>query len=259
MRRFCRGLVGLAGLASILAATAVAPTYAADLPAPAPAYYPPVLRPALYDWTGLYVGGQIGAAQLSDRVSQATAAPLTAILTSPTPGPAGVIGGGQVGVNYEFAPWVVGVEGAWSVTNLSGYSTVMTGTVAALERATSAPLWIAAATGRFGYAANDLLFYAKGGFAWMQVRYGQDILGPAGTGNTQSISDTRHGFTAGAGIEYGMTENLSARLEYDYFDFGSRTYNFFQTPASIKSQLHELTVGINYRFTWPGGTPLVVR
>ena len=47
-----------------------------------------------------------------------------------------------------------------------------------------------------------------------------------------------------------MTENLSAKFEYDYFGFGSKTYNFAATPVSIRSDLQTLTVGLNYRFTW---------
>ena len=188
---------GRGAVAVALAWAAIAaPALAADLPV-GPAYYPPVAYPpALYNWTGIYLGGNVGAGLLSDAISQATAAPLTALTGTIKTHPVGLIGGGQVGVNYQFAPWVVGVEASWSSSNISGTST--SGAVATLavpaisERMTSAPAWIATATGRLGYAANDLLFYAKGGVAEMRVSYTQDILIVAGGGtfSTQSMSVT---------------------------------------------------------------------
>jgi opacity protein-like surface antigen len=52
------------------------------------------------------------------------------------------------------------------------------------------------------------------------------------------------------GLEYGLTENLSAKFEYDFLDFGTKTYNFTATPVSIRSDLSMLTLGLNYRFNW---------
>jgi outer membrane immunogenic protein len=250
--------VGIGLLTSAVAAAAcVSLAHAADLPvAPAPA--PPVVyRPALYDWTGIYFGGNVGGGLLNDTISQATAAPATALTGNITNNPSGVIGGGQVGANYEFAPWVVGVEGSWSATNIGATNSVAT-TVGggSFENATSSLQWVAAATGRVGYAADSWLFYVKGGGAWMNVRYGQALVTGGITGFTQTVTDTRSGFTAGAGIEYGLTENFSARLEYDFYDFGTQTYNqFAQTPISIKSDMHAVTFGLNYRFNWAGGRP----
>lgn len=88
----------------------------------------------------------------------------------------------------------------------------------------------------------------------MHVSYTEDLLVADGvTSATQVISDNRTGFTVGAGIEFGLVENISGRIEYDFYDFGSRNYNFGITPVSVSSNLHTLTVGINYKFNWPGG------
>ena len=60
--------------------------------------------------------------------------------------------------------------------------------------------------------------------------------------------------TVGAGIEFGLVENLSGKIEYDFYDFGSKNYNFNAiTPVSVRSNLHALTVGLNYKFNWSGG------
>src|SRR5262249_14266393 len=136
--------------------------------------------------------------------------------------PAGVIGGAQVGANYEFAPWVIGIEGSWDASAIQGNTLIGVATGPAIqERFTSNVGWFAAVTGRVGYAANDWLFYAKGGGAWMHVSYTEDLLVVGGvTSATQVISDNRTGFTVGAGIEFGLVENISAKIEYDFYDFG---------------------------------------
>ena len=243
------------------------PALAADMGVPSRSYYPP-LPPAIYDWTGIYVGGHIGGGLLVDSVSQNGVS--TGGFNLAGTGnlrPTGVIGGAQVGANYEFVPWVVGIEGSWTDSAISGNALIgCTGpcaiktsatktTAPAQERFTSNPQWFAAATGRFGYAANDWLFYAKAGGAWMRVAYTEDLLTPGGvTATTQIANDNRSGFTVGAGIELGLVENISAKIEYDFYDFGSKNYNFIAiTPVSVNSNLHTIIVGLNYKFNWSGG------
>jgi len=235
-------------------AVMAAPAQAADMGVPSRSYYPP-LPPAIYDWTGIYVGGHIGGGMLTDSVSQNGAATFN-LLSSGHLRPAGVIGGAQLGANYEFAPWVVGIEGTWTDSAISGNTLI--GTTSGgfpQERFTSQAQWFAALTGRVGYAANDWLFYAKAGGGWMHVRYTEDLLVPGGaTATTQVFTDNRTGFTVGAGIELGLVENLSAKIEYDFYDFGSKNYNFNAiTPVSVSSNLHTLVVGLNYKFNWSGG------
>ncbi len=83
---------------------------------------------------------------------------------------------------------------------------------------------------------------------------------------TSKLNATRTGFVAGAGLEYGMTENFSAKAEYDFYDFGTANYTFnvanpgsvppgagVVMPVSIKSQIHTFMVGLNYRWNWSGG------
>jgi outer membrane immunogenic protein len=280
MKRLATGAIAVALVGT--------PALAADMGVPGRSYYPP-LPPAIYDWTGIYVGFKVGGGILTDSVSQNGVSPKNFNLSgSGDLRPAGVIGGGQVGANYEFTPWVVGIEGTWDASAINGNTLigcsacsvqVPTGIPSpttttmdiSQERFTSQAQWFAAVTGRFGYAANDWLFYGKAGGAWMHVRYTEDLLS-AGlnvnniglpnainiasgtTVTTQVLTDNRTGFTVGAGIEFGLVENLSAKVEYDFYDFGTKNYNFAAiTPVSVRSYLHTLTAGLNYKFNWSGG------
>jgi outer membrane immunogenic protein len=263
-------------LATVIAAIASigTPVLAADMGVPSRSYYPP-LPPAIYDWTGIYVGGHIGGGMLVDSVGQnGTSLNDFNLAGSGSLRPAGLIGGGQVGANYEFVPWVVGLEGSWTDSGIQGNTLIACSACSVTvppastmsiqnERFTSQAQWFAALTGRIGYAANDWLFYAKAGGAWMNVRYTEDLLGaglpaqqipPGTTVATQVLTDNRAGFTVGAGIEFGLVENISAKIEYDFYDFGSKNYNFSAiTPVSVSSNLHTIIVGLNYKFNWSGG------
>jgi outer membrane immunogenic protein len=275
MRRLSPGLlVGLAVGASALASAASA----ADMPVPAaPAYTPPVYRPVIYDWTGIYGGIHLGAGVLDDVVTNTTATALLNAGTETKLSPFALVGGAQAGFNIEFAPFVIGAEGTFTWSDISGTQVTPSLQPTISENSVSTPQWYATATGRAGFAANDFLFYAKGGAAWMGAHYTQNIT--AGTvQSAQTIVDTRSGFTVGGGVEFGMTESLSARLEYDFLDFGTKTYNFNNlgftpagsaagtaltpngaAPMSIKSFTQMITVGLNYRFNWGGGGAVVTR
>lgn len=270
MRRISPGLVALA-----LAAMAIVPARAADM-APAPGYYPPpaAYQPALYNWTGIYIGGHLGGGMLADTVTTTTTTTLLPVGATTDIHPWDILGGGQIGANYQFAPWVVGVEAAWTSSALSGSTTIPTLLFPGVtERSTSNPQWFVTATGRAGYAFNTYLLYVKGGAAWMHVQYTQDTLAATvanfGVFATQSVVTNRTGFVVGAGLEYGMTENFSARFEYDFYDFGTANYNFTVAnpitaapvvlPVSIQSEVHVFTVGLNYRFDWGSGGRVVPR
>jgi outer membrane immunogenic protein len=269
MRRLSPGLlVGMAVAASALATAASA----ADMPVPAaPAYYPPVYRPVIYDWTGIYGGVHLGAGVLEDQVTTTTTTALQPSGVQTKLSPFGVVAGAQAGFNYQIQQFVLGAEGTFTWADISGTqvtASAMLVPFSVSESSTSDPRWYATATGKIGFAANDFLFYAKGGAAWMGVNYTQDIAAGVGNVSSQTISDTRSGFTVGGGIEFGMTENLSARLEYDYLNFGTKTYTFanLNTPAAalvlpvaIRSSTSLITAGINYRFNWGGGGPVVTK
>ena len=269
MRRSSPGLlVGFVVAASALATAASA----ADMPVPATNYTPPAYRPVIYDWTGIYIGAHVGGAWMNDVVTTTTTTILQPAGTATKVAPMGVAGGVQAGVNFQFSPVVVGFEGTWTWTSLTGTHITTSPLAGAFsETSTSAAPYLATAAGRIGFAANDFLFYAKGGGAWMQVDYTQAVAaGPVFS--LQTLNDNRTGYVVGVGGEFGMTENLSAKLEYDYLGFGTKTYTFanlsapvggvntpFALPVSWKSSLQMVTVGMNYRFNWGGGGAYVTK
>jgi outer membrane immunogenic protein len=265
MSRRSRGLLALLVTAAVAAATTAS---AADLPvAPPGPSYTPGYQPAVYNWTGFYFGGNIGANLLYDTftVQGATSAGYLNAGTSTKLSSFGLIGGVQGGADYQFGPMVVGVAGSWLATTLSASAITasLNTAVPESERANTNGRWFATATGRIGFAANDFLYYAKGGAAWAGIDYREDVLfGPLNpVSSSQSLAAYRVGFTVGAGLEYELTEHFSAFLEYDFLDFGTANYNFNTLtyelvsgtngtglPVGITEYIHELMFGVNFRY-----------
>ncbi len=109
------------------------------------------------------------------------------------------------------------------------------------------------ATGRIGYAWNNVLVYGKGGAAWINENYSGNASAGGMTVTTNPITDTRVGWTAGAGMEYGFVPNWSVFAEYDYLAFGSKNYTFTSnlpvtTVTRIKTNVDVFKFGANFRF-----------
>jgi outer membrane immunogenic protein len=248
MRGF--GFVG-AGLLSLSLFSATAS--AADLPAPT---YPTAsLAPfATYNWTGCYVGGQVGGVVSEDRT--------TGVLGNSNGfSSVGFVGGGQIGCDYQFAPgWVVGVEGraAWSSLKNTHASTVrnlITG-ITLPSQFTLSNDFLASATARLGYSFTDRwLIFVRGGAAWTQEKIDDAFTTVGGIAVDPSATTTRTGWTAGTGVEWAFATHWSATLEYDYYDFGSHgvrltsaTNGTVVTIKSLNDTIHETTIGVDYHF-----------
>jgi opacity protein-like surface antigen len=218
--------------------TVVLPVHAADLTKAPPA------APAAYSWTGAYVGVNFGGVFNTEGV--------TTPLAGGSTDPAGVIGGAQLGYNYQFSSWLLGIEAefdgttAQGTTNFNGPSTggPTTGTALTIF---SDHNWYTTLSGRLGYVMGSFLFYAKGGGAWMNADYKLGVTTSGVTLNS-SITNTRSGWNGGVGMEYLLFPRWSAKIEYDYLDFGTRALNFVDVgiPATFKTQVNEFKVGLNY-------------
>jgi outer membrane immunogenic protein len=258
MRKLICAAAGLSLFADLAAA--------ADLPVkPVYTKAPPAPVVAVYDWTGLYVGGHLGWGWVDETptlVGIGGAGVLTVPLGFQVNGNRnGFLGGGQFGANWEFNSFVFGVEGDVSGTD-SRVSVTNPGTlvIGSSNTENSNDHWYATATGRVGYAWNTWLLYAKGGAAWMNVNYNGSVTSPRGNITLYpGLTDTRDGWTAGVGVEQAFAPNWSWKLEYDHMDFGSKQYVFVDTTGislntfSIKTTVDVVKAGVNYKFyDWNG-------
>jgi len=227
----------LLGAAAVIAFAA--PAAAADLPArtyaKAPVYTPPQ---AVYNWTGFYIGGNVGGAFAGGNSLEGSGGRF--------------MGGVQGGADYQFSNnWVIGAEAQydWMTNNNNGGVTFPAGTVVSAN-----PDQLGSVTGRVGYAWGPTLLYAKGGYAW---RDNNNIsVSNAGVATPFSVDGGhRDGYTVGAGLEYMFAPCWSAKVEYQYYNFGNST---FTAPAalgrfgSFTTDDHVVKAGLNYRFNWGG-------
>jgi outer membrane immunogenic protein len=167
----------------------------------------------------------------------------------------GVIGGGQIGFNWQAGPWVLGVEGQVSWADLTGEH------VANFRRSTKVN-YLGSVAGRIGYAWDRwLLFYAKGGWAFAHDKH--ELIQVSNNQFIADASETRSGWMVGGGLEWAFALNWSAKIEYNFMDFGKDSITFTnflgQTfPLDIDQHIHLVKVGINYRFGG-FGAPVAAR
>jgi outer membrane immunogenic protein len=198
-------LGSFAGLALIAGASA----QAADMPA-APIVRAPVPAVALVDWSGIYIGGHAGFAWSDVRFTFTDDQDNSEDLRF---SPNSFMGGGQLGAQWQFDRWVLGVEGTWS--GLSMNQTVQS-TVTPGESHSINIDQTATATVRFGSVWDRALIYAKGGYAAARMNiHSVDTV----NGITADDRRWRSGWTIGAGVDYMAFENVIIGAEFDYYNF----------------------------------------
>jgi outer membrane autotransporter protein len=176
---------------------------------------------------------------------------------------AGFLGGGEVGWNYQTGAFVFGVEADFGIGGLFGGANCPNPTN--IFTCDETLRWMGTATGRIGYAWDRVLFFAKGGGAWAKDEYTgkcnfdnqpQSVfLGFFNCTGAITASDKRTGWTVGGGFEYALSRSWSAKAEYDYVDFGTKTEAFSDGEVAVNL----VKVGVNYHFAWePPPAPAVV-
>jgi outer membrane immunogenic protein len=219
---------------------------AADLPRKAPVA--PYAAP--FSWTGFYIGAHVGwgwsKTEWSDRCfSDAPCVP--GAVTDAAFGPLGsynlngFLGGGQLGYNWQAGWAVFGVEADASGTDIKGSGVCIHVSFQCSSKIDA----LGTITARFGGAVDRALLYVKGGGAWVHEKHtvsdSHDDSGAA--------SETRWGWTVGAGLEYAFAPNWSGKVEYNFLDFGKDTIAFPPAmQAKLEQTVHTVKFGINYRF-----------
>ncbi|TDH38914.1 porin family protein [Pseudohoeflea suaedae] len=194
-------------------------------------------------------------ARAADAIVEAPPAPPVAIETAPAylwaGGYAGVFGGynwgdtdgvasdtdgwnGGVygGYNWQADNFVYGIEGDVGYSGADGVSSVGTTAEQGVEGSIRA---------RFGYDLNPVLIYGTAGVAATNL----EVTAPGGGA---SDDNTMIGWTVGAGAETFITENITARLEYRYTDYGSEDFNLAGTNVSTGFDTHSVRAGIGLKF-----------
>lgn len=200
----------------------------------------PVAAPVSYTWSGLYIG--LNAGYASPNVEETVSGAATGSGSTSIPGG---LGGAQIGANYQTGYLVLGFE-----TDLDGSMANKSTNIDGVVTGDNKIPWLGTLRGRVGLALDRWLLYATAGGAATELRSNVAV---AGVGSA-SVDRTHGGWTAGGGLEFAITDSLSAKLEYLYFDTGS--FGIAQvagTPpppfAEVDGRIRESVVraGLNYR------------
>jgi outer membrane immunogenic protein len=252
---------------AVSAMLGIAAASAADLPARTYTKAPAPAPMMVYNWTGCYIGGNVGGAQ--SRNSQQEVGRIDGTVFNPpfnygSGQGTDVVGGGQIGCDYQFAGnWVIGVQGMFDFGNVRSTHT-LTDFPAFYSDDRTKDLFTA--TARAGYLfAPSLLGYVKGGGAWTRTDTSIYFFGPPVSLSESAIGVNRSGWTVGGGLEWMFLPGWSVFGEYNYLDFGSKNVNFVTAPGAVgaadvvrtRLRVDQFLVGVNYKFNWGG--PVVAR
>lgn len=241
-------LVGVAGAAN------AADLYHGGLKDGAPAYVPPPT------WTGFYIGAHVGGFWADIKNNDGGFQDYhtywdypNRVVASWNNNNDGVFGGGTVGYNYQTGAFVFGVEADFGGAGLTSdwNNGVAPGRDGFLHVKNDASFY-ADVTGRLGYAVGPALFYAKGGWAFLDTNF--SVNGHTSADGDWSVSSNgRDGWTVGGGIEYMWSPNWSVKAEYLFFDFGQNSLSWTDGRGNTfnferELQINSFKVGLNYHF-----------
>jgi len=258
-------------------ASQAAPIYASV--GAGPVYKAPPAAPIVYGWTGFYAGVNVGlsvgrnSSTRTETFVNANPAFNEAVADTFKLAPFGVIGGGQVGYNWQVSPSVVlGIEADFQGSGQRDTACVFQCTIPAAtgfdrhETIAQQLDWFGTVRGRVGWTNGPVLFYGTGGLAYGQARLDQTWaefnFGTAASA-AASTTLTKAGWTAGAGIEAQLWGNWTGKIEYLYLDLGGMsgaTFVFPRTGNVLIGEVHDFTtafrdhivrVGVNYKFGDP--------
>jgi outer membrane autotransporter protein len=261
-------------------------------PGQAPAYpvkAPVYKAPDVINWAGLYVGA-VGGVQTgrSDMYFPTSAYSVPGfIANTPGPGgsasdmrPAGVLGGGTLGYNWQQGSWVYGLEGDLAGTGVQSSNQcqplnppTLGGVISVNNSLFQSTChndidWTATVAGRLGYVwLPHTLMYAKAGVAIAEESFSETCnLGPIngvnGGGLSQncvnaagafvgsaSANTLAVGWTVGYGAEFAFTQHWTAKAEFDWLDFGHKSVTLSDgTSINTYARAAQTKVGVNYKF-----------
>lgn len=246
----------------VITAFLTGPAMAADMavkaraPAPAPV--------AVYNWTGCYIGGNVGAARARIRETSVSVAGVAFVSDFGRSSDSDLIGGGQIGCDYQANNFVFGIQGMFDFTDLNSRHTLPAFPAFVDETRTRDVFTV---TGRVGYLFTPaLLAYVKGGGAWARIDTTRFATVPPPTIVSESATgQNRQGWTLGGGLEWMVAGGWSVFGEYNFMDFGTERVQFVTGPLAIgipsvvstRYEIQQALFGVNYKFNWAG--PVAAR
>lgn len=220
-----------------------------------------------FSWTGFYIGGNFGYGWGDGNVDFDPLPDAAAFVflnpQSLDADPDGLIGGGQIGFNWQWNKWLVlgaeadfqgtDMEGDDSRTGFDGFSAVPTNPDRFLE-AHERMQYFGTIRGRIGIAPwCRMLIYGTGGFAYGNMDYSaQTNFGTTffhGASYPVNFTDTATGWTAGGGIEYALSHHWSIRAEYLHYDLGDESRTGSEFIAGVPQNLGFF---VHYNFNTEG-------
>jgi outer membrane immunogenic protein len=231
-----------------------------------------------YTWRGFYVGLNLGyGLGNADTQFDPLPDPATFVFLEPQShdaDPGGVVGGGQVGFNWQIKRWlVIGAEADFQGSGMDGSKTI-----SPVNSITGAPTpgldgflftrertdWFGTVRGRIGFTPwCRLLIYGTGGLAFGNVHYsGESFFSAGGAFITHpaSFDRTSVGWTAGGGLEYALTHHWSLKCEYLYYDLGDQSATgpeltngitpnpFYAVRYNWETTANIVRAGVNFKF-----------
>lgn len=216
----------------------------------------PIAEP---QWTGFYLGGQLGGAWSKSAWDYKnsnwfnTLGP-ELVISSFDIDANGFVGGGQTGFNFQSGAWIFGVEGSVAGTELDGH--IRSPFFPDDDSYGVDVGWLAAVTGRIGYAWGRWLTYGKGGWAGADIEL--DLFDQVTPVRAKS-NIWANGYTLGGGAEYDLRNGFSLAVDYAYIDLDTNrlTLRCPTCPSGIGGgvpavdgdlEIQSVTARINYRF-----------
>lgn len=203
---------------------------------------PPVFESPSSDfsWNGFYAGIFAGYG-----AGRATSTGIANGSVSPVDVQGGLLGG-AIGANAQFGNFVLGAEGDLAWSGVRG-STTCAGAPA--YDCSGTLDWIGSGKIRGGIAVDRVLLFGTAGLAVGGITASTN---PAPGASTGTFSSAVWGWTVGGGAELAVTDAVSVKAEYAYYDFAT-----VQAPVNtlanvgatdIKSHAHIVKLGLNYKF-----------
>jgi outer membrane immunogenic protein len=180
--------------------------------------------PAMWSWTGFYIGANIGYGWGSSEANVSFAdakGPLSTL--SGTVHPDGVIGGGQLGYNWQFGRWVAGLETDFQGSDQRGTINLfcpagICSAAAVTTTLTEKLEWFGTVRPRLGWTVTPTtMLYGTGGLAYGRLT-DSGIITDGANSTSFSFGKTSTGWTAGGGLEGQLWDRWTWKVEYLYLE-----------------------------------------